>query len=348
MTSTRTYHLLVPAFLAGLVLVLMTSLSVIPSAVAANGDNGCAGRYGWPVKPFDREHPVRGNFGDPRTVFSEPPTRRGLMSSGGSFSFHQGIDISVRNGTPVYPVASGTVTAVTHEWIRVDCGNGRAFEYWHISPRVRIGQRVERGRTPLGFVVRPAEHVHLTHTEDGKAVNPLALGRLAPYTDTTIPQVNAITLRHTEDGEDELPSFVRGRMLLLADVSDTPSMAVPGLWNALPVTPALVTWRIQTWNGKVVVRTRTGRDVRQSIPRNEDFWRTYARGTFQNMAVFGSHYSFLQQGRYLVKLTRAPFDTRALPDGVYDLVVTATDIRGNASSRSLRITVHNRPGWIGS
>jgi hypothetical protein len=35
-----------------------------------------------------------------------------------------------------------------------------------------------------------------------------------------------------------------------------------------------------------------------------------------------------------------------LPDGVYDLVVTATDINGNDGSR--RFTVHNRPGWVGS
>ena len=48
------------------------------------------------------------------------------------------------------------------------------------------------------------------------------------------------------------------------------------------------------------------------------------------------------------KLTRAPFDTRRLKDGVYDLVVTVKDIRGNQSSQSRRFTVHNRAGWVGS
>src|ERR1700730_14677417 len=24
--------------------------------------------YHWPIKPFDRQHPIRGDFGDPRTV----------------------------------------------------------------------------------------------------------------------------------------------------------------------------------------------------------------------------------------------------------------------------------------
>ena len=66
------------------------------------------------------------------------------------------------------------------------------------------------------------------------------------------------------------------------------------------------------------------------------------------MAVFGRHYSFLQRGSYIFKLTSEPFDTRTLPDGVYDLIVTVGDCSGNTSSRSLRMTIHNRPGWGGS
>lgn len=37
--------------------------------------------YGWPVKPFDRQHPVRGSFADPRSIFRGNPTLRGLMTS---------------------------------------------------------------------------------------------------------------------------------------------------------------------------------------------------------------------------------------------------------------------------
>src|SRR5512133_1767736 len=38
--------------------------------------------YGWPVKPFDRQHPVRANLDDPR------------IGHEGGTSFHFGIDIS--------------------------------------------------------------------------------------------------------------------------------------------------------------------------------------------------------------------------------------------------------------
>ena len=48
------------------------------------------------------------------------------------------------------------------------------------------------------------------------------------------------------------------------------------------------------------------------------------------------------------RLSPTTFDTHSLPDGIDDLVVTVTDIRGHSGSRSLRITIHNRPGWLGS
>src|SRR5438270_6544300 len=76
------------------------AFATTPSAVST----AIAGGYGWPVKPFHQEHPVRGNLGDPRTVFLTPPTPESVLVGGGSFSFHQGVDISAPNGTAAYPV----------------------------------------------------------------------------------------------------------------------------------------------------------------------------------------------------------------------------------------------------
>jgi len=304
--------------------------------------------YGWPVKPFHREHPVRGYFGDPRTMFHGPPTRATVMHGGGSFSFHQGIDISAPNGTEVYPVRSGSVTAVSKEWVRVASDNGQTFEYWHIEPRVHVGDSVEAEQTVLGRIMRPAEHVHLTEYAGGRVVNPLMPGHIKPYTDATSPTVAGVSIRRPGSTAEVFPSFVRGRVEIDADAYDTPTMPVPGIWNGLPTTPALLTWRVDRWHGKTAIPETVTYDHRASEPGNAAFWATYTRGTYQNMAVFGPHYSYLQAGTYLFKLTPRPFDTQRLHDGVYELVVTATDARGNSSSLRQRITIHNRAGWIGS
>jgi hypothetical protein len=305
--------------------------------------------YPWPVKPFDQPHPIRGSFGDPRTIFTGPPTAAGLNHSPCYCSFHQGVDISAPDRTAVYPVVSGTV-AVVHtqkaaEMVAVVSGD-TTFEYWHIASSVRVGQKVDAGRTVLGHIVFHAGHVHLTETHGDRPVNPLRPGHLTPYRDTTRPVVGAISFRDAK-GSDLMPNFVRGHVEIVVDAHDSPALPVPGRWNAMPVTPARLTWRIERWDGKVVRRDRTAYDVRRTLPSNERFWNVYARGTFQNMAVFGNHYSFLQPGSFLFRLAPDGFDTRRLRDCVYVLVVTATDIAGNAASSSIHFTVHNAPGYAG-
>jgi murein DD-endopeptidase MepM/ murein hydrolase activator NlpD len=306
--------------------------------------------YGWPVKPFDREHPVRANLGDPRTIFAGPPNQRTLLRGAGTFQFHYGIDISAPDGTPVYPVVSGRVLSVNkdEDWLAVDAGQGRTFEYWHIAPVVAVGAQVQEDATVLGRIIKGAGHVHLTERNNGVAVNPLAAGHLGPYSDQTKPRVDAVYFRRSVTSGDSMPDFLRGRVELIASAYDLPQLRVPGAWHDLPVTPALVTWRIeQATTHRVVVRQHTAYDVRRAMPSNNLFWRIYARGTHQNMSVFGKHYSYMQPGQYLFRLAPGGFDTRTLRDSVYDLIVTATDIRGNSSSLAVRFSVHNKPGVLG-
>jgi Peptidase family M23 len=325
------------------ILALLGGLVAATSA-ARSKQAGC----GWPVKPFDRPHPVRGSFGDPRTQFAVPPTMDGALTGSGKFSFHFGVDISAPDGTKVYPVVSGTVSQVTHEWVGVDTGGGRSFQYWHIHASVGRGDRAEAGKTVLGTVVRGAEHVHFTELQNGRVVNPLRSGHLTPYEDATKPEVETISLRASETGRDLMPNFVRGRLVLVAEAYDSPQLPVPGAWKGMPVAPALVTWRLHKLGGRTVVPETIAADFRSTIPSNGAFWSYYARGTYQNMSVFAKHYSYAQPGCFLFKLTRTPFDTRRIHDGVYDLIVTATDIQGNHSSLTRRFTVHNRAGWVGS
>jgi hypothetical protein len=307
-----------------------------------------AGGYGWPVKPFHRQHPVRGAFGDPRTVFAAPPTIDGVLFGAGRFAFHFGVDIAAPAGTPVYPVRDGKVAVASfaprREKVSVASRDGVVFTYWHIRPLVHVGEWVTKERTVLGTILRPSNHVDLSKVQGGRNVNPLAVGELTPYTDTTVPSIEAVTIRTADALHEALPNAIRGRVVFVVEAVDTAAIPVPGSWHAEPQAPALIRWSIKRATGKVVVPTRTAVDFRTKLPDDAVFWSVYARGTYQNMTAFAKHYSYLQPGRFLFRLTMTPFDTHRLRDGVYDLVVTATDIRGNSDTRVRRFTVENQSG----
>jgi hypothetical protein len=317
---------LAAALVAPFFAIAIAAFALDSVAQASSPGTGCAGSYGWPVKPFDRAHPIRGGFGDPRTVFKGARSEETVHEGDGGFSFHQGLDISAPDGSPVYAVSSGSIVRARGGRVTVECGNGRSFQYWHIEPAARVGQRAVAGKTLLGFVQPKREHVHLTHLEDGRAVNPLAPNRLTPYADTTVPEVLNVTLRRAGS-----------RIALTAEAIDMPSLPVPGRWNGFPVTPALVTWRIEDSTGRVVVPTRVGRDVRRTVPKNDRFWETFARGTHQNWPVFDGHKERGMTGRYVFRLTARPIAMNAQTAESYVVVVIAQDTAGNRGVRRLRV-----------
>src|SRR2546425_8401877 len=81
--------------------------------------------YGWPLKPFDAQHPIRGFFDDPRVELAPEELSR---------AFHFGVDIAAPNGTPVYAVEGGSVEPRPR--VVVMAADGRVFGYWHIDPVV--------------------------------------------------------------------------------------------------------------------------------------------------------------------------------------------------------------------
>lgn len=345
MDTTRTTSTLAgfagAAILAIASLVLIAAAPGTPAASAA-GSKPSAAAYGWPVKPFDRAHPIRANFGDPRTTFHGPPTQHGLMMSSGSFSFHFGVDIAVPDNTPVYAVRSGTASLVGGRNVQVDSGDGFTTQYWHIVPAIKPGQHVTARQTVLGHVMKGYEHVHFTEIENGRAVNPLAPGHMGPYDDTTAPQVMEISFRDDRSKAELIPEALSGALVPVVRVADTTALPVPGIWRDLPVAPARLTWRIERANdGRVVIDERVAFDVRETIPANEVFWSVYARGSRQNMTTFGNQRAWRTPGTYLFRLTRSSLDTRRLPNGIYRLVVTAADIRGNSGSLDQVFIIRN-------
>jgi hypothetical protein len=322
-TAYKVPGVLRPALLASLVFATATA---------------SAHAYPWPVKPFHKQHAVGGLFGDPRMVFSRTLDDNGLEGPG-VFYFHNGVDIHVRAGTPVYPVTSGTVHLLNGSAVSVNSPNRPTFQYYHLALSVRNGQHVKRLHTVLGHVLAWAGHVHLSEISNGRALNPLGRGRLQPYFDRTRPVVRGIEFRD-RSGTPLSPLAVHGKIDVFADAYDLPE-PFPGFSLDLPVSPAALSWRVSRTSGRVVVPESTPVDFRRVEPGNGAFWRVYGRGTYPNGPVFGGQLYKRMPGRYLFRLTPFLLDTRALRDGSYVVTVTARDVRGNRDTLSERFTVLN-------
>src|SRR5438477_4602085 len=315
-----------------LLLTLTVALSLACTGSALAG-------YPWPVRPFDRQHPIRANFGDPRTVFELPLFEDGINGPG-AFSFHNGVDIAAPNGTTVYAVASGIAHLIDATAVSVEALDRRTFQYYHVIPTVVDGGKVTTRISEIGDVQAPYGHVHLTEIDGTKATNPLLKDHLTPYTDRTRPTVASVEIRDA-NGRLAEPLGLCGRISVAAEASDRPSLPVSGTFGGLPVAPAVVTWKLQRVGGPVVVPETTAVDFRTTLPAPKDFWTVYARGSYQNAPRFGVQQFGSMPGRFLFQLTPS-LDTRTLPNGPYVLTVVAADERGNAGDRTQRFWVFNQ------
>jgi hypothetical protein len=294
--------------------------------------------WSWPFKPFNRQHPIRGFFGDPRTVY-ENGILAGAFDGAGTFSFHQGVDISAPDGTPIYAVANGTAHYMGAATLNLVTDDGVTFQFFHLVPVVGEGERVVVRRTIIGYVQAPFAHVHISEIDGLRVVNPLQRGHLTPYRDTTKPVIRMIGVRN-QTGDIQTPLGLCGRIEMDVDAYDLPPVIVPGKFKGLPVAPALVRWTMVRLGGTAVVPWTTVADFRETVPANAQFWSVYARGTYQNAPRFGREQYPSMPGRFLFLLS-GNYDTRTIPNGVYVLTVYVGDGHGHKAVATQRISVLN-------
>jgi hypothetical protein len=281
------------------------------------GCDACAvAAYNWPLRPFQRPHPVRGYFNDPRI-------------SGNSRAFHFGIDISAPDGTPVFAVAPGRVHRERGRSLSVVGRGGRTFGYWHIVPAVRHRQEV-RLHQLLGHIEAPWAHVHFAESWRRQYRNPLRPGALGPWVDPSSPRISNIAFFRA--GKALSPLEVKGSVDVIVEAFDLPPMRVPPPWTNMPVTPALLRWRVL--RGRRVVRPwHAPIDFRRTLLPASLFHVVYAPGTRQNKPN--------KPGRYRFFVARG-WGTRRLPNGLYRLEVLAADAHGNRAVAALPFTIANR------
>lgn len=258
---------------------------------------------------------MRGYFNDPRI-------------SGKSRAFHFGIDIAAADGTPVYAVEAGRVH---HEGARSlsVVARGRTFGYWHVIPAVAHRREVRRHQL-VGRVEAPWKHLHFSESVRREYRNPLRRGALTPWVDPSSPRIERIEL--SRGGRALSPLAVTGLVDVIVDAFDRPPLPVPAPWNDLPVTPALVRWRVL--RGRQVIRPwHDPVDFRRGLLPARMFDVIYAPGTRQNKPGKPGRYRFFAAHTW---------DTRRLPNGLYRVEVSVADAHGNRAQAALPFTIANR------
>lgn len=321
-------------FLALLVFPATRVTAAAAASTCARPTPGYA--YHWPIRPFDRQHPIRGGFGDPRIVSLTLPFGWTGPRQTNAYSFHNGVDIGAEPGTPVYPVVSGRVVRANTGQIVVLTADGRSFQYYHLTraAAVQKGRCVVGYRTVLGWIRPGYEHVHLAEIDNHVVHSPLAGGHLQPYRDWTRPAATGLYL---DDGT--LPDKLGGRALgpgdrLSVAAADRPPMPVSGPWYDLPLAPALVEWRL--FHGSTRTAWHTAVDFRRTQPPPRLFWDIYGAGTYQNCPQFEKHSYPGLPGRYLFRIHLHP---DRLHPGAYRLAVRVSDVKGNRSTAVWPLTI---------
>lgn len=303
-------------FAASAVRILTAILVATGVALVLPGLAGAS--YGWPIKPFGQEHPVRGQLNDPRM--------NGLdFYSSSSHTFHFGIDIAAPDGTAVYAVAPGRVYYQSPSAIAVRGGGGSNFAYWHIRPVVKNGKSVKL-HALLGYILPGYGHVHFAENRNGHYVNPLRLGGLTPYTDTTAPTIASLSYY---DGtyHDLTGATLLGTVGLTVDAFDTPQLVSNWPWAV--TTPALIEWKLSDATGRKI--TAGSWDLGSALSTLDPL-TVFAPGTLKNSSTGAGVYNYWLGPRW---------DTTRVANGAYQLVVTASDIRGNETTSTASFTVAN-------
>jgi hypothetical protein len=293
--------------------------------------SGSGRAYNWPLQPLAAAHPINGTLGEYR--------------DGSHPHLHNGVDIKGNDGAPVYSIDSGIATSVTEEpmedsYVQV----GDKF-YIHLDARVPSGTSVTPGEQ-LGVIYTGMGHVHLREGSSGPILNPLRSNGLAPYSDTSPPQVDLLEV--VDDAtksafplDDYGYSIVTGQAEIVIKAHDVQTVGRP------VVAPYWVGYEIRKDDGTVysALRYKTRFDTLDADARLE--------------LVYDKTRS--DDGNYVYWATNTQtadecWDTDWYPAGYYWIWAYVKDIKGNSvsggekvddegitASRKLRVYVDDDP-----
>jgi hypothetical protein len=323
------------------------------------------GWRGWPVRPHDQPHPIRGSFLDPR-----PDPELGAV-------YHDGVDVAVRDDRPepgaprgrthrVYALEGGRVLAATPRGVRglVDVGH---FRYEHVDALVAKGDQVKAGQ-PIGWTCFDTWHVHIGEFlflpgGQRRLINPLRPGgKIHPYLDHASPALDEIRFyrpatpawgrrpanvarlpqagvrldKRSLSGTVDVRLRANDPQSFIGWFAELPWLAAPHHLFRLAVTV------VQRASGRVV---RSGDVFRSEQMLELPAGQHYAPGTEQNLPANGClrlHSTVRCDGVYWFRLFPKPYwDTTRLSNGRYLLRILAWDAAGNEAEASTEVTIAN-------
>ena len=274
--------------------------------------------YPWPVKPFDRQHPVRAFFNDPRVQDA-------------SHAFHFGIDVSAPDGTAVYSVTPGEVFIEDKgNAIGVQAPDGRAFGYWHVKPAVAHHQQVGLHQL-LGHIEPGWGHVHFAESLHNAYRDPIRPGALQPFVDVGHPTISKIMFRRGTSTQDLPTDRIKGRTAdLLREPTTRRRCTCRRRGRTCPSRPRGCA-TASSCAGRCVLPLCNGVDLR--VFRKPDSYNDiYGPETRQNHPNKPGLYSFI---------LAHDWNSAQFPNNRYNLEVQVADIHGNAASSTLAFTITN-------
>lgn len=166
-------------------------------------------QYPWPVEPKHQSQELTGTFCEFRDTES-------------SDHFHNGVDIPKADGSPVFPVESGTVTSIQRSGSDAYVRVGR-YAYVHINPNPNLdaGDQVVAEQTVLGTILPGQGHVHFIDGYYDSEINAIRNGGgLTPYVDPWKPLIRYVKF-FEDQTEQEFPSQkVSGRVDIVVKVEE--------------------------------------------------------------------------------------------------------------------------------
>lgn len=298
--------------------ILLSLLVLVGSGQAVRA------QYPWPLQPFDASQRITGTFCEYRGP-SNP-------------HFHNGVDIPQADGTPVYPVVDGTVTAIAsvgaNAYVRVD-----SFAYVHIQPNpsLSIGNAVIARQTVLGTILPGQGHVHFVDGYAGAQQNAIRSGGgLTPYDDPWAPVISDIRYYVQPTRQRLAPGQLTGPVEITFRVEEAnapPGTSGAGLNNgAYTVGYKVLTRDRQT---EVFVPGEDGVVFRFDRKPSE----AYVHHVFDPLQASTSRHVYIPTNTLQ---TPSAWDTAALPDGDYTLALFAGDTRGNETVEYIDIMISQR------